>query len=126
MEVMEVAAESSWQVCGQCPQSVAAPVQERRRQSGSPNDQTSLSTDQPGSTGGVEQGRYGHRPSRLVQISVDQPEHRPGCTPGRLKIGLIFQVDLTIILADQFKSGENYPEHRPIFELADIYRPEVT
>ncbi|PKU84229.1 hypothetical protein MA16_Dca002741 [Dendrobium catenatum] len=36
------------------------------------------------------------------------------------------EADLTIVSADQFKSEENRPEHRPEFELADIYRPEVT
>ncbi|PKU87612.1 hypothetical protein MA16_Dca009784 [Dendrobium catenatum] len=126
MEVVEVAAESSWQACKQCPQSVAAPVQQCKLQSGSPIDQTFLSTDQPVSAGVEEQGRYVHQPGRSVQISEDQPEHHLGCTPGRLKNGLIFQADLTIILADQFKSWENCPEHRPIFELADIYRHEVT
>ena len=28
--------------------------------------------------------------------------------------------------ADQFKSWENRPENSPGYELADIYRPEVT
>ncbi|PKU85176.1 hypothetical protein MA16_Dca023537 [Dendrobium catenatum] len=32
----------------------------------------------------------------------------------------------TISLADQFKSWENCHEHRPGYELADIYHPEVT
>ncbi|PKU82586.1 hypothetical protein MA16_Dca017519 [Dendrobium catenatum] len=126
MEVVEVAAESSWQACAQCPQSVAAPVQQRKRQSGSPIDQTFLSTDQPMSDGVEEQGRYGHRLGRSIQISEDRPEHRSGCTPGRLKTGLIVPGDINIVLADQFKLGENHLEHRPGYELADIYHPEVT
>ncbi|PKU87888.1 hypothetical protein MA16_Dca013103 [Dendrobium catenatum] len=40
---------------GQCPQNIAAPMQQRRRQSGSPIDQTSQSTDQMESAGGEEQ-----------------------------------------------------------------------
>ncbi|PKU68429.1 hypothetical protein MA16_Dca021969 [Dendrobium catenatum] len=55
----------------------------------------------------------------------DWPEHHPGCIPGRLKNGLIIQGNTNIVLANQFKSGENRPEHRPVFELADISRPEL-
>ncbi|PKU69969.1 (-)-alpha-terpineol synthase [Dendrobium catenatum] len=71
-------------------------------------------------------GRSGHRPGRSVQIKEDRPEHRPGCKTGRLKIGLIVQADLTIILADHFKSEKNHPDNSPGYELAEIYRPEVT
>ncbi|PKU82241.1 hypothetical protein MA16_Dca013433 [Dendrobium catenatum] len=42
---------------------------------------------------------------------------------GRLKIGLIFQNDITIVPADQFKSEEIRPEHRPEFKLSDPNRP---
>ncbi|KAI0496672.1 hypothetical protein KFK09_022996 [Dendrobium nobile] len=61
----------------QCPQNVAALVQQHKHQSGSPIDQTSQSTDQPVSAGGEEQDQKRERerePPPLQPPEVPQGE----------------------------------------------------
>ncbi|PKU67604.1 hypothetical protein MA16_Dca025625 [Dendrobium catenatum] len=66
----------------QYPQSVAAPMQQRRRQSGSPIDQTSQSTNQLVSAGGEDQGQEREReqePPPLQPPEVPQGEDEYFC-----------------------------------------------
>ncbi|KAI0519385.1 hypothetical protein KFK09_006831 [Dendrobium nobile] len=68
-------------------------------------------------------GQSGHRLGRLVQISEDRPAYRSEFNQDDGKIGLIVQADLTIVLADQFKSAQYRPVHHPGLDLSDPYRP---